>query len=164
MASINTIKIPSGTSYDLSGKTVTVSSTSASTSYYIVGSSATSSTTASLYANSNIYFNPNSGVLTSKTFNASSDARLKENIKPYSCTESILDLPIYIYDFKGGSLNNQIGCLAQDLQKICPEIVTKGEDGYLSIQESKIVFLLLQELKKQNARIDELEKKLGESE
>jgi trimeric autotransporter adhesin len=99
------------------------------------------------------------GTLNATTFNARSDARLKENLQPYECEASVLDLPVYKYDFKDSGLKDQIGCLAQDLQKICPEIVSEGEGGYLSIQESKIVFLLLQELKKQSARISELEKK-----
>ena len=71
-------------------------------------------------------------------FNATSDARLKENFKEYTPEKSILDLPVYKFDFINGA-KNQIGCKAQDLQEICPEIVNEGSDGYLSIQESKIV-------------------------
>jgi hypothetical protein len=52
--------------------------------------------------------------------------------------------------------NHQIGCLAQDLQEICPEIVNTDENGYLSINESKIVYLLLQEVKKLRKEVDEL--------
>lgn len=140
-----------------------VTSTSSATAYLVGASSSSSTTGATAYVNGSVYFS-GSGTLNATTFNATSDARLKENLQPYECEASVLDLPVYKYDFKDGGLKDQIGCLAQDLQKICPEIVTKGEDGYLSIQESKIVFLLLQEIKKQNARIDELEKKLGESE
>lgn len=90
-----------------------------------------------------------------KSFNASSDRRLKENIVDYSCEKSILDLPIKRFDFIDGP-KNQIGCIAQDLREICPEIAHEGEDGYLSIQESKIVYLLLQEVKKLRAEVDEL--------
>ncbi len=93
--------------------------------------------------------------ITAASFNATSDARLKENFEGYSCQESILDLPIYKYDFINGP-QNQIGCKAQDLQKICPEIVHEGENGYLSIQESKIVYLLIDEIKKLKQEIAEL--------
>lgn len=99
------------------------------------------------------------GNISAVSFTATSDKRLKENIKPYSCDKSILDLEIKKFDFINGS-KNQIGCLAQELQEICPELVQEGEDGYLSIYESKIVYLLLQELKKQNKRLIELEAKL----
>lgn len=88
-------------------------------------------------------------------FNATSDARLKENFKEYAPEKSILDLPIYKFDFINGA-KNQIGCKAQDLQEICPEIVNQGSDGYLSIQESKIVYLLLDEIKKLRKEIDDL--------
>lgn len=96
--------------------------------------------------------------VTAGSFNAMSDARLKENFQPLTPEKSILDLPTYKFDFINGA-KNQIGCKAQDLQEICPEIVNAGDDGYLSIQESKIVYLLLEEVKKLRKEIDELTRK-----
>lgn len=90
-------------------------------------------------------------------FIQTSDRRLKENITPFSAKKSILDLPLYKYDFINGKKNN-IGCMAQDLQKICPEIVRENKDGYLGIEEDKIVFLLLEEVKKLRKEVDELKK------
>ena len=92
----------------------------------------------------------------SPSFNATSDARLKENFQELK-TGNILDLPTYKFDFINGR-KNQIGCKAQDLQKICPEIVDENSDGYLSIQESKIVYLLLEEVKKLRQELDELKR------
>lgn len=99
-----------------------------------------------------------SGAITAPSFTASSDKRLKENIEPYSCNKSILNLKVKKFDFINGE-KNQIGCIAQDLQKICPELVVEGEDGYLSINESKIVYLLLDEVKKLKAEVEELKAK-----
>ena len=93
------------------------------------------------------------------SFTATSDKRLKENICSYTCDKNILDLDVKKFDFIEGE-KNQIGCLAQDLQEICPELVKEDENGYLSIYETKLVYLLLQELKKQNKRLAELEAKL----
>lgn len=93
------------------------------------------------------------GQVQASSFNATSDARLKENFMPLTTQKSILDLPIYKFDFING-LKNQIGCKAQDLQEICPEIVNKNSDGYLSIQESKIVYLLIDEIKKLKSEIE----------
>lgn len=90
-----------------------------------------------------------------QSFNATSDRRLKENVVDYVCDKSILDLPIKKFDFIDGP-KRQIGCIAQDLREICPEIVHEGEDGYLSIQESKIVYLLLQEVKRLREEVNEL--------
>ena len=103
----------------------------------------------------NAYF---SGEVTSETFKATSDKRLKENIKPFECEKSILDLPVYTFNFKSDKEKNiHVGCLAQDLKEICPEIVHKDENGYLSIEESKIVYLLLSEVKKLQKEIEDLE-------
>lgn len=100
--------------------------------------------------NSNVYLTSAGlrvdGVIDANTFNASSDKRLKTNIKPYTAMKSILDLPIYEFDYKNNDIHT-IGCLAQDLQEICPEIVTYDSNGFLQIAESKLVYLLLQELK-----------------
>ena len=97
--------------------------------------------------------------MTADSFNAASDARLKENFEKFKLDgKSILDLPVYRFDFKEG-LKNQIGCKAQDLQEICPEIVDENSEGFLSIQESKIVYLLLEEVKQLKAEIEALKNK-----
>ena len=93
------------------------------------------------------------------SFYATSDKRLKENIVDYVPENSILDLPIKEFDFKSDG-SHHIGCIAQDLQKICPELVQEGEDGYLSIEESKLVYLLLNEVKLLKAEVEELKEKL----
>jgi hypothetical protein len=99
----------------------------------------------------------NTSGIKAPSFNATSDARLKENFQPLTLEKSILDLPTYKFDFINGA-KNQIGCKAQDLQEICPEIVSEGDDGMLSIQESKIVYLLLDEIKKLREEVDELKR------
>ena len=96
--------------------------------------------------------------ITANSFNAKSDARLKENLVPYTPKKSILDLPIYKYNFIGKN-ETHIGCLAQDLEKICPELVSKDNDGYLSIKETKLVYLLLEEVKKLKAELEEIKNK-----
>lgn len=103
------------------------------------------------------------GVITAQSFNAKSDKRLKENIEKYSPKQSVLDLPVYSYNFiKDTNKTQHIGCLAQDLQKICPEIVHEGDNGFLSIEENKIIYLLLDEVKKLKKRVDELEVRNGD--
>lgn len=98
------------------------------------------------------------GTVKAQSFNAVSDRRLKENIVEYSPNKSILDLPIYSYNFiSDEKKTKKIGCLAQDLKEICPEIVKEDDKGYLSIEENKIVYLLLEEVKKLKKRVDELE-------
>lgn len=94
-------------------------------------------------------------MITGESFNAVSDARLKENFTSITLNKSILDLPTYQYNFIGKD-TKCIGCKAQDLMEICPEIVNENSDGILTIQESKIVYLLLEEVKKLRAELNEL--------
>lgn len=97
------------------------------------------------------------GNITANTFNATSDRRLKENIESFNTHKSILDLDVKKFDFINGA-KNQIGCIAQDLKEICPEIVSENKEGYLSIQENKLVYLLLNEVKKLKEEIESLKK------
>lgn len=99
------------------------------------------------------------GGITANLFTVRSDARLKENLRPV-VANSILDLPVYKFDYINGN-KDQIGCLAQDLQKICPELVTKGDNGYLNVQESKIVYLLLDEVKKLRTELTLLKEQMS---
>jgi hypothetical protein len=90
------------------------------------------------------------------TFYATSDIRKKKNIFAYNSNGDILTLPIYKFDYKDGSGTNQIGCMAQDLQSICPELVVADQDGYLSIKENRLVYVLLDRMKKMQKEIDAL--------
>jgi len=89
------------------------------------------------------------------SFTATSDIRLKENISDYVPSKSILDLPLKQFDFKSDK-SHHIGCIAQDLQQIVPEIVHEDKDGYLNIEETKLVYLLIDEVKKLRKELDEL--------
>lgn len=98
-------------------------------------------------------------------FNATSDKRLKENIVPFTSEKSILDLPVYTFNFKSDkNKKKHVGCLAQDLQEICPDLVNEDSQGYLSIEESKITYLLLEEVKELKKQVEELKGKINELE
>ena len=96
--------------------------------------------------------------ITANNFYANSDKRLKEHLETFNYGPSILDLPIYRYDYIDGP-KNQIGCLAQDLHELYPELVREDKDCYLSIQENKLVYLLIEEIKRLTKRVEKLEKK-----
>jgi hypothetical protein len=87
-----------------------------------------------------------SGPISATSFTTTSDIRKKENIEEFKYTKSILDLPIKKFDYIDGP-KNQFGCIAQDLQKLYPELVKEDDEGYLSINESKLVYLLMEEVK-----------------
>lgn len=111
------------------------------------------------YFTTDVTITPNDGVIKAAVFYSVSDRRLKKNIKEFKPQKSILDLPIVEFDFKDSN-KHQMGCIAQDLQEICPEIVQESSNGYLSINESKIVYLLIDEVKKLKAEVEELKTKV----
>ncbi len=97
------------------------------------------------------------GEITAQSFNAQSDARLKTNIKPLTYHDSILDIPVREYDWKESG-KHAIGFIAQELKEVYPELVDENEEGILSIKETKLVYLLIEEVKKLKEEIQELKK------
>ncbi len=88
-----------------------------------------------------------------------SDKRLKENFgEPMSgCMDLLKKIPIKSYDWKRTHKHMRAGIVAQDLQKVAPELVDKDSDGYLGITYGAMVPYLIQALKEQDARIAKLE-------
>lgn len=139
--------------------TVSDKSTSSFTVYggMMIGAQLANSTDKAINVNNNAAITKG-GQITGTSFNATSDLRLKANVTPYASKISILDLPIVQFDFKSDG-SHHIGCIAQDLQRIAPELVHEDSNGYLTIEESKIVYLLLAEVKKLREEIEMLKNK-----
>jgi hypothetical protein len=100
--------------------------------------------------------NGNGGIIAT-SFGTSSDLRLKQNIKSYKAEKSILDLDVKEFEYINDKDHKKhIGAIAQEVQEICPEIVHEDADGYLSIEENKLVYLLLNEVKELKKEIKNL--------
>lgn len=98
-----------------------------------------------------------SGSIVAQSYGTSSDIRLKQNIKSYKNKKSILDLDVKEFEYINDVEHKKyIGAIAQDVQEICPEIVYEDLDGYLSIDESKLVYLLLNEVKELKKEVKSL--------
>ena len=61
----------------------------------------------------------------------------------------------YIHGFKG----NDVGVIAQEIQKVLPEAVRERENGYLAVQYEKIIPLLIESIKELSAKVKDLENK-----
>jgi hypothetical protein len=96
-----------------------------------------------------------------------SDRRLKENISPITNPiEKINKIGGYEYDWihMEGIHENEghdIGVIAQEIQEVLPEIVTRRENGYLAVKYERIVALLIECVKEQQTQIDELKSKIN---
>ena len=108
-----------------------------------------------------------SGVLTVKNdivaYGSPSDKRLKENIKPIeSALDKVSKLQGVTFDWKKSDsildIKEDIGFIAQDVQKVIPELVRENEDGMLSMRHQGIAPILLEAIKELKAEIEELKK------
>jgi hypothetical protein len=103
------------------------------------------------------------------SWTATSDGRLKENVEPYSLgLEEVMKIePVtyhYIENTGHDTRVEHVGVIAQEIQKIAPDMVTEVEmelsDGtkgdYLSVDPSAFTYMLInaiQELKKENEEL-----------
>jgi hypothetical protein len=88
---------------------------------------------------------------------AFSDERLKSNIKTIdNALEKVSKLRGVSFDKDG---EKGIGVIAQEVQKVLPEVVLEGE--YLSVAYGNIVGLLIEAIKEQQEQIEDLKKRLG---
>jgi hypothetical protein len=97
---------------------------------------------------------------TATTYVTSSDYRLKENIVDApSASDSIDAIQIRSFDWKANGSHQKYGVIAQELEAIAPEAVSKGEkeDDMWGVDYSKLVPMLVKEVQSLRARVAQLE-------
>ena len=104
----------------------------------------------------------NSSISSSQGFYETSDIR-KKNVLSDLSLEKAYDLidncQTILYTLKDNSDKKQIGLIAQEVQEFFPEIINTDEEGYLSIDYSKLSVILFKVLKDLIARVSALENK-----
>lgn len=90
-----------------------------------------------------------------------SDRRLKTNIQKLGPVLKNVNKMIPVsFDWKKTSVQKRsIGLIAQDVEKIYPELVHVGEDGYRRVEYDKLTAILIAAVQELVARIEILEKK-----
>ena len=96
----------------------------------------------------------------------SSDARLKSNIVALGPTLiSLLQLEAKSYTMKNDKEQKQkIGLLAQEVQKVFPELVSEDENGMLAVNYQALVPVLINALKELESETSSLESQMSEFE
>ena len=95
------------------------------------------------------------------TVNTTSDERAKEDITPITgALDKVQQLGGYSFTLKATDEKSS-GVIAQEVQKVMPELVQEGAEGLLSVQYGNMVGLLIEAIKEQQAQIDELKQKLN---
>jgi len=98
---------------------------------------------------------------------ASSDKRLKENLEPIgSATEKVGQLTGYTFDWipmEGVHVHNghDVGIIAQEVEKVLPEIVEERGNGYKAVKYEKLTALLIQAVNEQQKQIVDLTAELN---
>ena len=81
-------------------------------------------------------------VVSSLIANWPSDVRLKENITKVGSLDSGINLYTWDWNEEGKRLAGDtptVGVLAQEVQQVMPEAVTRGDHGYLTVNYSKLI-------------------------
>jgi len=96
----------------------------------------------------------------------SSDKKLKDNVsvilKPI---EKVKQISGYEFDWNNKQdiyQGHDFGVIAQEVEKVMPELVRTNSNGFKGVKYEKIVPLLIESIKEQQKQIDELKKKLEE--
>ena len=98
----------------------------------------------------------------SGTLTINSDARLKENLTPLTgALDKVKALTGYNYN-RIGSEKLEMGVVAQEVQKVAPELVLEDKEGTLSVAYQNMVALLIEAVKEQSAEIAALKEQVKE--
>jgi hypothetical protein len=92
--------------------------------------------------------------VTATNFILSSDKRLKENILPYQTKPINIDWRTFDWKERAKG-DNQIGVIAQELEKEHPEFITTDHKGFKSVKYTELLIAKIVELE---SRIKQLEK------
>jgi len=104
---------------------------------------------------------------------AQSDGRLKQNIMPLTGALNMIDQlrgVSYEWNHLAATMGHKegektIGVIAQELQKVYPELVTSGKYGdkeYLSVDYTKFTAVLLQSIKELKAQVNTMQDEINE--
>jgi hypothetical protein len=144
-----------------SGGLTLTDDTSTNATRYIPITSATSGSVSTVNVSSTkLQFNPSTGNLSATQFTSLSDVTQKTNIQPI---ENSIELTKQLQGVRFDWIDNNkpsLGLIAQEVEKVLPELVETSADGTKSVSYGNIVGVLIEAIKEQQVRIEELERKL----
>ncbi len=95
-----------------------------------------------------------------------SDQRLKVNIETLSTVlqkiDKIRGVRFEYKDQKKYAAGHKIGIIAQELQKVYPEMVIKGKDGFLKVDYTQLTGVLIQAIKEQEQGMRQQQREINE--
>lgn len=97
------------------------------------------------------------GTYTTTGWMHSSDSRLKTNIRPLeNALAKIVQLQGVSYNWNAHpTADNQVGFLAQDVEKVFPEVVVKDKAGNYSMAQQNLITPMVEAIKEQQKQLNE---------
>jgi hypothetical protein len=133
--------------------------TSTNASYYpLLTTSTSGSISVANVSSTKLIYNPSTGNLSATIHHSSSDARLKTDITPISdalVKVSQINGVTYIRTDNDQNIRHT-GVIAQDVEKVLPEVIAVGVDGYKVVAYGNMIGLLVEAIKELKAEVDAL--------
>ena len=132
--------------------------TSTNANYFPIFATANTGTPTTIYVSSSkLLYNPSSGTITVVDLNTTSDIKYKENVEPIESAINIIkNVDGITFNWKETG-SKSYGVVAQELEKVLPELVHNTERG-LSVSYLPLIAILIEAVKEQQKQIDELKK------
>jgi len=160
-ANISTL-INVGANLNLSTTSINVGNATVNT--FVNSSSISTTGTLSVTANAsfgaNVAINSgsltvNGNITTTGYVDASSDARIKTNIRPITnALNTVLNIEGVVYDRIDVDLKDQMGFIAQQIKPYVPEVVNGNDEGGYRVSYQNIVALLVEAIKDLNNKLE----------
>lgn len=96
------------------------------------------------------------GTITATNFDSTSDRNAKDNIEPITAAiDTLNQIEGVGFTWKSSGVQSY-GVIAQELQKVLPELVSQSEEG-LAVSYTPLIAFLVEAVKSQETRIKQLE-------
>jgi hypothetical protein len=124
-----------------------------------------SHSSSAIHPRGEVFFPPSSftvsGDITANSLSSNSDVTLKTEIDPITpslCHEKVMQLQPRCYKFISNDQEWRSGFVAQEVQAVAPEFVTRDTNGKLGLRYAELTSILCGSIQKLSDRIDELER------
>lgn len=144
-----------------SGITVTDEAASATTYYPLLSQQTSGSESTANVSSTKLYFVPSTGTLSATIFNSLSDSQYKVNVQSIEHSIELLNrIRPVSFNWKETG-HKSYGVIAQELEKILPELVNSNREGVKSVSYDPLIAILIDVVQKQQIEIEEMKKLLN---
>lgn len=168
---VQSTKVTNAANADNSTNASNLHTNASSGTIFIAGPSSSVDDTFKPFYNSANVFITNGDTLNASGFNVTSDERLKEHIEEVGHNQVkalVENVTVKTFNYKKSPKKTYVGIVAQDILKantvLGDSLVEKDGKDFLSVQESKLVYVLWDYVKQLKAEVTALEKRVKELE